>query len=610
MNRPTRRLIAGLIGLGLAATASAETYLPGSKADPRVRAAGFLAQDQRYFSAASALLQIQNDNPTQKLEPEYFWSLADTTLSFGMQERAEAIYREVAAGSKDAETVANARIRLAEFLYQRGYDPEAVDELMAMRDTLPQETVPDWQGVLARALMAQGRFGEAAEVLTDLDNSKRQSAYTRYNLGVSLINDGRAGQGVNVLDRMGRMSVFDEETLSLRDKANVGLGYHFLRTQQGGTAIPIFGRVRSVGPFSNRALLGLGWAYLAPEGTKQKKTEVGDEAPDLDAFKSFSTIGAILRPGFLDSDIYKRAGLRPFRLDAKDIDQEQRLKRALVPWVELMSRDPMDPAVQEAYLAVPFSLDRIGAHLQAKEYYEKAIAALEETRKRLDYAKEQVTNGRMVSTIIDRDPDSEAGWTWKLYDLPAAPETFYLQALIAENRYQEALKNYRDTRLLGRNLDAWSQRLDKLQADAAGRQDIEVPVSVLFEQARARPRSSAGRPAVPASIPPLQLAERLNAAEGGAAPATESAVTPPPLRLAAAPEKFDGPLEKIAALKARIEADKPKVKAAERAQAKVLERIALEELAGQKKQTEKYLVEARFALARIYDRTLRGESTP
>jgi tetratricopeptide (TPR) repeat protein len=606
MSRSICTVAAAVLGSLIALPALADNYLPGGDADPRVRAADFLAQDQRYFSAASALLQIQNENPTQKLAPEYFWKLADTTLSFGMQERAEAIYREVAATSKDAVAVANARIRLAEFLYQRGYDPEAVEELMSMRDTLPQDVVPDWQGVLARALMAQGNYGDAAEVLTDLDNSKRQSPYTRYNLGVSLINDGRAGQGVNVLDRMGRMSVFDEETLSLRDKANVGLGYHFLRTQEGGTAIPIFGRVRSVGPFSNRALLGLGWAYLAPEGTKQKKVEVGDEGPDLEAFRSLSTIGAILRPGFLDTDIYKRAGLKPFRLDAKDIDQEQRLKRALVPWVELMSRDPMDPAVQEAFLAVPFSLDRIGAHLQAKEYYEKAITALEETRKRLDYAREQVTNGRMVSTIIDRDPDSEAGWTWKLYDLPAAPETFYLQALIAENRYQEALKNFRDVRLLGRNLEAWSQRLDKLQAEAATRQSVDVPVSLLFKQALARQSAgtAASRPTQPLS---LKLGNTLNAAEGSPAE-SEEALTPPPLTLAEAPEHFDGLIEKITALKARIEADKPKIKAAEAAQAKVLEQMALDELAGQKKQTEKYLVEARFALARIYDRTLRPES--
>ncbi len=602
-----RHWLLAAVAAGLSTAAAAETFTPGAPSDPRVRAANFLADDQRYFTAASQLLQLQNDNPTQKLSPTYFWTLADTSLSFGMEERADAIYHEVAAGEKDEVAVAQARIRLAEFLYQRGYDPEAVEDLMALREALPQSIVPDWQDVLARSLMVQGRYGEAAEVLTDLDNSRKQSAYTRYNLGVALINDGRAGQGVNVLDRMGRMSVFDEETLSLRDKANVGLGYHFLRTQQGGTAIPIFERVRSVGPFSNRALLGLGWAYLSPRGEKQKKAEVGDEAQDLNTFKSFSTIGAILRPGFLDPDIYTRAGLKPFRLSNASADQEAALKRALVPWVELMSRDPMDPAVQEAYLAVPFALDRIGAHIQAKEYYEKAVAALEQTRKNLDYAGEQVRNGRMVSTILDRDTDSEAGWTWKLYDLPAAPETFYLQALIAENRYQEALKNFRDARLLGRSLDAWSRRLDQLKEQLASRDPAQLPPGLL--EARRAALAGAEQPLPPGSVPPLQLDETLGGVKADAGAAGEEP-KPPLLRLADAPETFDNEIERIAALKARVVELRPKVKAAENAQAKVLERVALDELAGQRKQTEKYLVEARFALARIYDRPLRPEPTP
>ena len=55
---------------------------------------------------------------------------------------------------------------------------------------------------------------------------------------------------------------------------------------------------------------------------------------------------AILRPGFLDADIYKRAGLQSFTLNRVNPDDEVQLKHALVPWVELMGRDPIDPAVQ------------------------------------------------------------------------------------------------------------------------------------------------------------------------------------------------------------------------------------------------------------------------
>src|SRR6202000_1966088 len=112
-------------------------------------------------------------------------------------------------------------------------------------------------------------------------------------------------------------------------------------------------------PYSNRALLGLGWAYLAPEGDKQKRQRVQDDAPTEDS-NHLSTIGAILRPGFLDADIYKRAGLHSFSLNRVDPNDEVQLKRALVPWVELMGRDPIDPAVQECELAVPYVLEKLG----------------------------------------------------------------------------------------------------------------------------------------------------------------------------------------------------------------------------------------------------------
>src|SRR3546814_8808105 len=71
----------------------------------------------------------------------------------------------------------------------------------------------------------------------------------------------------------------------------------------------------------------------------------------------------------------------------------------------------------------------------------------------------------MVETIVRRDLNSEAGWDWKLHDLPDAPETYFLQNLLAEHRFQEALKNYRDVRMLTRNVESWRVRLDGIAHD-------------------------------------------------------------------------------------------------------------------------------------------------
>lgn len=590
--------------------AAIDRYVPGSEQDPRVRSAEFLIGDQRYFSAATELLQVLGSTPQQQLSPTFHRRLADATLNFGMSERAETIYRELDVKPGNALSLARARIRVAEFLYQRGHVSEAIADLEALRGKLPKEALLAWQDLLGRALLAQRRYGEAVAVLTEIKDAGPQRAYTRYNLGVALIQDGRTGQGVNVLDRVGQIEAADADDLALRDKANLALAYHFLRKQQAGTAISVFQRVRSDGPFANRALLGLGWAYLAPTGKGQKKIAVGDEGlPQGSAFRSLSTIGVLLRPGFLDDDIYRRAGLQAFQLTKASPDEEAALKRALVPWIELVSRDPIDPAVQEGLLAIPYTLDRLGAHIQAQQFYEQAIAALEAARKRLDDSSAYVRSGRMIKTMVRRTADAESGWAWELKDLPDADETYYLKELIAGNRFQEQLKNYRDALLLQRHLESWSTRAADLQKTWLARGGPALPTDVLLAAplSRAPAESSAAAPVVPTPPVSLQASDTLQM-DGAAAPAplpVEAAVT---LQTAQAPaaQAFVGTFEQLDVLKLRIDALLPKVKSVAERQGKAIEAYTLANLAEQRKYTEKYLIEARFALARVYDQQIKG----
>ena len=604
-----RRILGFVLAFSCAAASAADVYTPGSDSDPRVRSAQYLAGNNRYLSAAALLAQVQAEAPQKRLAPAYYRDLAADTLSFGMPQRAEVIYREEVANAKDPLTLARARMRLADFYYQRGYYQQASTELSTVRAQLPNELLIDWQDLQSRVLLAQGRYGEAADILGQA-SSGDMTNFMRYNLGVALINDGRVGQGVNMLDRVGRLSPTDSDSLALRDKANLTLGYHFLRTQQGGTAVPIFGRVRTTGPYSNRALLGLGWAYLAPRGSKQKKAELGDETPDQTAFTSFATIGVLLRPGYIDSDsIYKRAKLAPFHLSGRTPDEEAQLKQALVPWVELTSRDSIEPAVQEGLLAIPYVLDRLGAHIQAQQFYERAIASLEETRTRLDSAEQHVRSGRMISTMILHDPTAESGWTWKLKSLPDAPETFYLQALLADNPFQEALKNFRDARLLQLNLQFWKSRMGELQQSYQKRSGQNLPPASQIARADTGGDSS-GYSSNPSASTQLQLANGLSAYSGQGSPDGPDAEAPVALQLAQNPgaEKFFGAYERMQALRTRIDALMPQLAAAEKTQGELLQNIALDDLEKQKTVNEKLLVESRFALARIYDSQLKGPS--
>jgi hypothetical protein len=61
------------------------------------------------------------------------------------------------------------------------------------------------------------------------------------------------------------------------------------------------------------------------------------------------------------------------------------------------------------------------------------------------------------------------GWFWQLQKVPDAPQTRYLYHLLASHEFQEGLKNYRDLRIMQRNLAGWRDSLAAFDDMAATR---------------------------------------------------------------------------------------------------------------------------------------------
>ncbi len=598
------KLTALAIGYALLAAGGAEAavavYKPGDANDPRVRSARFLGEDKRHLSALTELLKMQQESPEPQ-RAQYPWLLAENYLSFGLRDRADAIYQTLGRTEEEPLQFDRARLRMAQFEYTRGYYPEAYAVLTQMRDGLAKPLLLEWQDLLAKVLMSQGKTAEAIEVLTAQKNGDDQTEYTRYNLGMALLGERRIEQGRTVVDRVGRLKPIDGDTLALRDRANLTLGWQFLQNSQGAAAKPVLRRVRIEGPYSNRALLGLGWAELTTDGAAARRKGLDDGSTEKQdsSFVSFSTLGVLLRRGLVDEPPSN------FRRSSAPSDSEQAVESALVPWLALIDRDPQDPAVQEGWLAIPYALDQIGAHDQARRYYEQAVERLEAARKRTQAAVEAIKSSRMVETIVKRDLDAESGWNWELKDLPDAPETYYLQTLIAEHSFAEALKNYRDTRLLTRNLDTWNYRLAQMEKSYAGTERASVDPEVLF----ARARESGAAPLHMDVKIQLPLETKLSEPGRYIAKTTAGAPLKARLRLAAAPTEFNGSYERLGNLRRRLGSLKPALISTGDQQGKLLQTIATRELLAQKNRIEKYLVEARFALARLYDRQT-GPSGP
>lgn len=576
-----------------------ERVVAGSEKDPRLGHARFLNGTGSNFGALVELRQVDSGSGDAALPESFDWLLARSYLNFGMHDEARRAYRRLGQRTADRERLNAALLDLAEFEYERGYVFEAVERLRDLRNQIAPDQMTRWQDITSRVLLAQGRYGEAADVLRERADRSDHSVFMRYNLGVALLNDGQLNEGRSTLDAISRTRINDDAERALRDRANTVLGYHFLRAEQGGTARPLFSRVRTEGPFSNRALLGMGWAELAPRGNRQdRQTLVEDE--DSEGFRDVASLGVLIRPGFFEADIYERLANRPFRRDNLGESEEESLLRALVVWNELVKRDPMDAAVQEGMLAIPYALDRLGDYEQAMQRYQKAIDVFEEARERIDQGIRSVEGALMLNTIVRRDASAQSGYNWRLLDLPDLPETYWLNRLLAEHRFQEQLKNFRDARLLAQRVEAIRNQVD----------DIFMAASALPAPPDSEILSGGYSMLDRRDLPALRLRSDMRLRMRDARDPAEAAPVHIPLRAAAPPLRFDGRREAYARAASDLAPAQQRLERIAREQSEAVRAMAIKELEEQREVLERYLLEARFAVARLYDRRLRDDRNP
>jgi len=350
-----------------------------------------------YFDSITRLLAARQLQRIPHTEGEAELLLGGLYLSLGEHVEAGRIFEEL-LNKNTSETVRNkAWFYLGKVWYQRGYLEESERALVQVSDKIDPRLSAERYMLLAQLMMRQERYDDAIAALSKWRGAADWTAYAQFNLGVALVRKDRLADAIPYLDRVGRIETRSEELLSLRDKANLALGFALLQAQRASEAKPILQRVRLEGPYSSKALLGVGWAD---------------------------------------------AGVGEF-------------KRALVPWLTLRKRNLLDSAVQESFLTVPYAYNQLSATGQAAEYYSSAIDSFDAELKRIDDSIEQIRNGDLLDRLLNDDKKDTLTWYWQLTTLPDAPESRYLYSLLASNEFQEGLKNYRELNYMSRNLDNW-----------------------------------------------------------------------------------------------------------------------------------------------------------
>jgi len=355
----------------------------------------------RYFTSITTMMASQQFDRLTRHDDEAEILRGGMLASYGMTKEAGEIFATMIARGASQATRDRAWFYLAKIRYQRGYLGEAEEALAKVEKKLPKELEEEKGLLMGQLLMLRNDNAGAAAILGALPTKGTSARYVRYNLGIAMLKSGNAKRGTELLNELGREGAPSEEYRNLRDRANVALGFSALAENRPKDARMYLERVRLESLQSSKALLGYGWA--------------------ADAMK--------------DPQL------------------------ALVPWQELVKRDFGETAVLEAQIAVPYAYAELGAHGQALQRYESAIAAFERENAAIEESIKAIRNGKMVDTLVEQNPGDEMGWFWKIRDLAEMPRARHLAQILAQHEFQEALKNYRDLRFLSRNLEDWRDKL-------------------------------------------------------------------------------------------------------------------------------------------------------
>lgn len=347
------------------------------------------------------------------------FAVGDFELAYRMHQRAGRAISAVIEGKVEEPVRNEALFRLARIYFQKDQPENARLAVERIHGTVPAKIQGELAFLRAQIELAGGRNPEAVRTLKELQDEKSLEGFSSYNLGIAQMLSGNEEDGRATLDRTGQLGGSTlPATLAIKDKANLVLGYKLLEEKKNENAKLVLDRVRLTGPFSNRALLGSGWADAA-------------------------------------------AG---------------NFERALVPWSLLASREITDPAVQEALLAVPYAYGKLNVHGRAALLYGNALEAFGREIDKLSASIKSIRAGNFLRALVQDEVKQDANWVVRLREVPESPETYYLLDLLASHDFQESFKNYFDLQELQGKLLAWQNALDAYEDLIAYRRAYYQPL--------------------------------------------------------------------------------------------------------------------------------------
>ncbi|MEX1994219.1 MAG: hypothetical protein WD929_06115 [Steroidobacteraceae bacterium] len=540
-------------------------------------------------------------------------------LSLGQHREAREIFEKLLADTSTPPQVRDqAWFYLGKVLYASGLYDASERALRSVGRTLPVALESERRLLLAQGLMYREHFDAAVAELDGWQGAPEWTAYGQFNLGVALVRAGREERGLQLLDAVGTLVTENPELQALRDKANVAIGYASLQAGRPAAARLALDRVQLAGSQSSKALLGAGWADAAEGGYQTALVpwlELHGRAVQDGAVQesylavpyAYAELGAIG-----DAVTYYEQAIAAYDSERERIDESvaairagRLLQAALAAegdgrqgWFSQLANVPDSPESRYLYQL-----------MAGHEFQEglKSYRSLESMSQNLaGWADSLGAFGDMVDTrqraFAARLPAAESRLsTVNVSELNARRDR--LRARL------EAAMAQRDVTALATGQErGWLDLLDGVDAELATHAG-----DAAYDEAREKARLARG-----VLLWRLDEGWKVRAWQAERAMRElDAAVYDARTRETASQRAREGAPERNAALGLRVAAVSPRVTSlaqrvneAKVAQGHFLADIAVGELQAQRRRLDEYSVQARYAIATIYDRASAAGDAP
>ena len=385
----------------ICSTATAKEEPLSSVADLRYGVALYHYYQDQHFLALSDLLVAEKqggikghgDNPEIMMGGFY--------MAYGLERTASDIFERLLDTNRPQKTRDAAWLYLAKMRYLRG-DLAATHEALAHISENPVgAAVEELESLKVNLFIKENRLEEARAIVDKVNLREDRAPYLYFNMAGAYARNQNYEQAVAFYNRIAQMRQRSEAHLSLYDKAMTAAGFAHLYNQQNDLAVQQFKQVRLDGPYSNRALLGFGWAQVEGEN----------------------------------------------------------YQAALTPWQALSKRTLIDENTQEAMVAIPYAYEKMDLKPAALEKYREAEASFESEIATLDIYMQELRGDAMLEAL-NIDPSEDINWLDYAQSSNLAPQLTYLTELFSRNTFRGLIQELRDLLDLKRRLVEWQGRMN------------------------------------------------------------------------------------------------------------------------------------------------------